>query len=140
MRAALYALALCLSAAFPAIAGELAPPEALARAQAGTLAIIDVRTPGEWRQTGTPVGAKTADWNNPDGADAFVAEVLKAAGGNKSAPLGLICRSGNRSARAVALLESRGFTNVSNITEGMGGSGGGPGWLRRELPVVQWIP
>ncbi|MBX9633871.1 MAG: rhodanese-like domain-containing protein [Magnetospirillum sp.] len=134
MRAAAYAFVLCLFAALPAAAGELAAPEALTRAQAGQMTIIDVRTPDEWRQTGIAPGAKTANLNNPDGADAFVAEVLKAAGGNKAAPLGLICRSGNRSAKAVALLESRGFTNLSNIGEGMSG------WLRRDLPSTPWMP
>ncbi|MBC7950900.1 MAG: rhodanese-like domain-containing protein [Rhodospirillaceae bacterium] len=116
----------------PATAADLAPPEALAQAQAGKLTLIDVRTPDEWRQTGIAPGAKTADVMTSEGADAFVAQVLKAAGGNKSAPLGLVCRSGARSAKAVALLESRGFTNVSNVVEGMNG------WVRRGLPVTEW--
>lgn len=131
MRAALYAFVVSLLGMSPAMAGNLAAPEALSRAQAGALAIIDIRTPEEWRQTGIPPGAKLVDFYNPAGADAFVAEVLKAAGGDKAAPLGVICRSGNRSGKAVALLESRGFTNLQDIGEGMNG------WQRRGLPVTR---
>ncbi|MBC7905639.1 MAG: rhodanese-like domain-containing protein [Rhodospirillaceae bacterium] len=126
---------LALFFAQPAVAAvELAAPEALAQAQAGKIVILDVRTPGEWRQTGIAPGAKTADFLNSGGADAFVAQVLKAAGGNKAAPLAVVCRSGNRSAKAVALLESRGFTNLRHMGEGMNG------WVGRGLPVTQWAP
>lgn len=123
---------LALFVAHPAAAADLAPPDALAQAQAGKTTIVDVRTPEEWRQTGIAPGARTADVMTAEGTDAFVAQVLNAAGGDKSAPLALICRSGQRSVRAVRLLESRGFANVSNIGEGMNG------WVRRGLPVTQW--
>jgi rhodanese-related sulfurtransferase len=32
-------------------------------------------------------------------------------------------------------LQSQGFTQVYNVKEGMAGSGAGPGWLKRGLPV-----
>ena len=32
-------------------------------------------------------------------------------------------------------LEARGFTRVYNVKEGMVGSGAGPGWIKRGLPV-----
>jgi rhodanese-related sulfurtransferase len=32
-------------------------------------------------------------------------------------------------------LQEQGFTQVYNIKEGMVGSGGGPGWIKRGLPV-----
>ena len=32
-------------------------------------------------------------------------------------------------------LQSQGFTNVYNVKEGMAGSGAGPGWIKRGLPV-----
>ena len=39
------------------------------------------------------------------------------------------------SAPAKLLIEN-GFTAVADIREGMLGSGGGPGWIRRGLPVT----
>jgi hypothetical protein len=32
-------------------------------------------------------------------------------------------------------LNSLGFTNVTNVSEGMLGSRAGPGWLKRNLPI-----
>lgn len=137
---ALYALAaLFLLATFPAAAGDvLSAPEAQALQQAEKLIIVDVRTPKEWRETGIPAGAKAVTLGNPDGPDAFADEVLKAAGGNKAAPLGVICRSGNRSTKAIEVLEQRGFTNLHNVKEGVGGGDNGPGWQARQLPMVEW--
>jgi len=127
MRRILFALLALVSA--PAMAGEaLSAPDALARANAGKVTLVDVRTPGEWRQTGIAPGARTADFTA--GADAFLAEIHKITGGDKAKPVALICRSGNRSARAAALLERNGFTNVSDVGEGMGG------WVGRGLPTV----
>lgn len=121
----------------PAAAADnlLAAPEALTRAQAGQLTIIDIRTPQEWRQTGVVPGAKRVDMYMAGGPAAFLSGVLEATGGDKSAPVALICRTGNRSSKAVAFLRSQGFTNIIDIGEGMAGSGNGPGWLKRGLPV-----
>ncbi|MCL5947265.1 MAG: rhodanese-like domain-containing protein [Chloroflexi bacterium] len=43
----------------------------------------------------------------------------------------LICRSGNRSGRALRLLQAQGFERVSNV------SGGMLSWLRAQLPAVR---
>jgi hypothetical protein len=66
---------------FPASAaeGQIAADEAYAAAKRGELLIIDVRTPGEWRDTGIPEGAKTADVTSPLGLMAFVDAVTEAA-------------------------------------------------------------
>ncbi len=107
----------------------LAPAEA-AR---GDRLIIDVRTPAEWRRTGIPAGAATADWHQPGGPDAFIREVLAKAGGRER-PVAVICASGWRSAHARAALQAAGFTDVSDVPEGMMGGRHGPGWLARGLP------
>jgi rhodanese-related sulfurtransferase len=65
----------------------------------------------------------------------FLEAVLKQTKGNKNAPVALICRTGNRSTQMQGFLESQGFTHVFNVKEGMSGSGAGPGWLKRALPV-----
>ncbi|MEI6558735.1 MAG: rhodanese-like domain-containing protein [Rhodospirillaceae bacterium] len=127
--------ALSLSAA-TAADGLIAADDALAAARRGDLLIIDVRTPAEWRQTGIAEPAKTADFSGPGGIAAFVAQVAAITGGDLARPIAVICRSGNRSARAAAALRANGFTAVSDIGEGMAGGSHGPGWLARSLPVT----
>jgi rhodanese-related sulfurtransferase len=112
---------------------DMSAPDALAASQAARLMLIDVRTPGEWQQTGVPLGASRIDMNQPPAG--FLEAVLKQTKGNKNAPVALICRTGNRSTQMQGFLESQGFTHVFNVKEGMSGSGAGPGWLKRALPV-----
>jgi len=114
---------------------ELSAPDALARTQAGRLTIIDVRTPQEWRQTGVGKGVQRLDMRHPGGPKEFVADVLASVGGDRTAPIGLLCRTGNRSGQMQRLLLDNGFTQVFNVREGMVGSSAGPGWLKRGLPM-----
>ncbi|MBI5162618.1 MAG: rhodanese-like domain-containing protein [Magnetospirillum sp.] len=111
-------------------------PEARALVAAGKMILVDVRTPQEWRQTGVPAGAKRVNMHNPQGPEAFVDELLAAVGGDKAAPIGVICRVGNRSTQVQRYLIAKGFTDVTNVKEGMMGGEAGPGWLRRGLPVT----
>ena len=129
--------ALALAAVLTGVTGHLqASPtlgaaEALAKAQAGDITLIDIRTPGEWRQTGVAAGALMIDMRS----QSFVQDVLKAVQGNPDAPIVLICRTGNRTSYVRDALEKLGFTNVSHVPEGMAGSAAGPGWVRRGLPI-----
>ena len=110
---------------------------AVKSAAQGKTTIVDVRSPGEWRQTGIAKGAATVTIHNPNGVKAFVREMTKAVGGDKSKPIALICAAGVRSARALRILAANGFTNLRDISEGMLGSPeAGPGWLKRGLPVT----
>jgi len=112
---------------------DLSAPEALAAAREGKLLLIDIRTPAEWRQTGVAPGAARIDlYQGPQG---FTKQLLEAVGGDRNAPVGLICRVGNRTTRAQAYLHDLGFTRVYNVREGMLGSDAGPGWIKRGLPV-----
>jgi len=119
-----------------AAAGEaLSAPEAHARNRAGTLVLIDVRSPGEWRATGVPEGAKLVTIHHREGAQGFLRDVLEAAGGDRSRPVALICARGVRSSRGKRFLEANGFTQVIDVPEGMLGRGAAPGWLARKLPT-----
>jgi rhodanese-related sulfurtransferase len=113
----------------------LSAPEAHGQTKSGQVTLIDIRTPPEWRQTGVAEGAHRIDMRHPKGPEGFVAEVLAQVDGNKDAPIALICRTGNRTTQVQKELLARGFTNVYNVKEGMVGSGAGPGWLKRGLPV-----
>ena len=133
---------LCLLASlflvWPAAAQELTAGDAKARADRGELTIIDIRLPVEWAETGLPAGAEGVSLQDPktfEPRPGFVEDVLRALGGDRDAPIALICARGNRSAFARALLAAAGFTAVHDISEGVIGGPNGPGWLRRDLPT-----
>ena len=121
----------CSEAAGP----SLSPEEALTKAQAKEITLVDIRTPPEWRQTGVAPVAELIDMADPKGPQAFLEKLLRSVGGDKSAPIALICRTGNRSGYLQEQLQSLGFTNVYNVPEGMAGSSAGPGWIRRGMPI-----
>lgn len=62
------------------------------------------------------------------------------------APLLIGCQVGGRSARAAQMLESFGFTNVTNVAGGFGGARDpmgrvmAPGWVESGLPVETASP
>lgn len=116
-------------------AQEMNAPEAYEAARAGKLTIIDIRTPPEWKQTGVAQGATLINMLHPQGAAGFLNAVLAKTGGDRTAPIALICRTGNRTSQVLKFLKAQGFTQVSHIPEGMAGSQAGPGWLARRLPT-----
>jgi rhodanese-related sulfurtransferase len=113
----------------------LAAPDAYAQTQAGTLTLIDIRRPDEWKQTGVAKGALQINMAHPQGEAGFVAHVTAELKGNKNAPVALICRTGNRTTQMQHALTKAGFTQVYNVKEGMVGSAAGPGWIARGLPL-----
>ncbi|MCX7149971.1 MAG: rhodanese-like domain-containing protein [Rhodocyclales bacterium] len=114
---------------------DLGAPEAAAQAQAGKLILIDIRTPPEWKETGVARGARQVNMLHPQGAKGFVEQLMGELKGDRNTPIALICRTGNRTTQVQRYLQSVGFTQVYNIKEGMAGSGAGPGWIKRGLPV-----
>ncbi len=128
---ALFLLAGCARDSGPAVAA----PDAWAQAQAGQLTLIDIRRPDEWKQTGVARGALEINMLHPQGEQGFVKQVEAEVGGNKNAPIALICRTGNRTTQMQQVLADAGFTRVVNIREGMLGSSAGPGWVARGLPT-----
>jgi rhodanese-related sulfurtransferase len=135
LTAAAVLMLLSLSACSREPAATLSAPEAHQQAQAGQLTLIDIRRPDEWRQTGVAEGAVRINMLHPQGPQGFVRQVLAEVDGKLDAPIGLICRTGNRTTQMQKVLQDAGFTNVINIKEGMVGSAAGPGWIARGLPV-----
>ena len=105
--------------AFAATGLELSPPDALAQVKSGKLILVDVRTPGEWKQTGVAQGAVMLDMQHPNGAPGFMDDLLKLTKGDRNAPVALICRTGNRSGQVVDFLREQGFTNVHTMDGGI---------------------
>ena len=113
----------------------LAAPDAWAQAQAGQLTLVDIRRPDEWKQTGVAQGALEVNMAHPQGESGFVKQLEAELGGDRNAPIALICRTGNRTTHMQKVLQEAGFTRVFNIREGMVGSDAGPGWRERGLPI-----
>lgn len=117
---------------YPSFAGEtLDAAEARELSDEGAILLIDIRRPDEWAATGSGAGAARLDMRRED----FVAALTELAGGNRDAPIALICAKGVRSARLANQLTAAGFSRIINVPEGMLGSGAGPGWIARGLPV-----
>ncbi|MFN0016164.1 MAG: rhodanese-like domain-containing protein [Saprospiraceae bacterium] len=74
--------------------------------------LIDLRTPGEVKQTGKIAGALEINFKSAD----FQAQVGKL---DKSKPVVVYCAAGGRSARAAAQMTEMGFKNVYDYTGGM---------------------
>lgn len=88
---------------------DVSVDEALRLWQSKEAILIDVRTPGEYR-----------DGHIPDVVNIPLDELEKRMGEvPKDKKVVLICRTGNRSAEGTRLLRGKGFTNVFNSTGGM---------------------
>ncbi len=75
------------------------------------LVVLDVRTPEEFA-AGVLPGAILIDINNPS----FTDEVAQL---DTELPYLVYCRSGNRSARAVEIMEDLGFTEIYELANGV---------------------
>ncbi len=106
---------------------------AFKKAETGELLLLDIRSPQEWKETGTGTGAKKVSMHQPG----FLAKLDALTDNNKSKPVALICATGGRSNWLQGELVKRGYTNIIDVSEGMLGSSTGPGWLKRGLPVVR---
>jgi rhodanese-related sulfurtransferase len=89
----------------------------------GKVAVIDVRTPDEFKD-GHIQGAKNIDIMGND----FEAQLGKL---DKTQPTLVHCQAGGRSTRALKVFEKLGFTNLIHLDEGFGG------WEAAGKPVVK---
>lgn len=105
MKKILLALATFLAASL-ALAGCTASAEATVHPSTEAV-IIDVRTPEEYA-SGHLEGAHLLDLNSGEFAATFTSL-------DPEAEYYVYCRSGNRSAQAISMMESEGFTNVTNL-------------------------
>jgi rhodanese-related sulfurtransferase len=109
----------------------LSPAKAFDKAKSGEIVLVDIRTPEEWAETGSGVGANRLDMQRPD----FLAELDVLLGADKSRPVAFICAGGVRSQWVVRALHKHGYSGAIDVPEGMLGSAAGPGWIAHGLPV-----
>ena len=133
-------LACSIGAANASGTGILTPKEAFDKARAGETLLVDIRSPREWAQTGVPEGGIAETIHRDGGMTAFADALLARLDGDKSRPVALICATGNRSSHTRRYLEDAGFSNVSDVSQGMVGGRRGPGWQQQGLPVAEWTP
>lgn len=91
----------------------------------GGVDLIDVRMPTEYREVHAS-GAVNVPLDSLDPKS-----VAKSVHGNSGKPIYLICKSGNRSSKAVQKFLDAGIENVVNV------DGGTTGWVSAGLPVVR---
>jgi rhodanese-related sulfurtransferase len=101
---------------------DLNAAEFQAKTQESGVITLDVRTPGEFME-GHLVNAINIDVENPS----FATEIAKL---DKTATYAVYCRSGRRSANAIATMKDAGFTNMFNLNAGV------QEWAQAGLPLV----
>ena len=111
--------------------GALTVEDANRLATEGQIYLVDIRRPDEWARTGVAKPAIPIDMRRDD-FETVLQAVFSQFGVR---PVALICARGVRSDRMNTRLESAGFTNIIDVPEGMLGSGAGPGWIKRALPL-----
>ena len=95
------------------------------RQRTGSIDLIDVRTPGEFRRLHAPSARSVPlDQLDPE-------SVMQARTGATDRPLYLICQSGGRSRQAVAKFQAAGLPGVAHVEGGM------IAWERAGLPIVR---
>ena len=127
--------ALAQRAAGPAVGTTMSVTEAHAKALAGEIVLVDVRTPDEWKETGVPASAHAITMHQE--GRTFVAELQKVLSNDPAKPLAIICRTGNRTSSIYGELQRIGFKTVINVAEGVAGGPYGPGWQKSGLPLRQ---
>lgn len=105
--------------------------QALERQRAGTSILVDVRTPEEWAETGTPKGAVRIDMTS----DTFVVQLDALRKANPGKDIDLICRTASRSSYVQRALAASGWKGLVNVRGGMAGSPEGIGWIDAKLPL-----
>ncbi len=106
----------------------------LARLLAAGVPIIDIRTEGEWRESGIVSGSKLLTFFDERGRSDPPAWLQKVQGVAKPAqPVIVICRSGNRTRAASQFLsEQAGYQMVYNV------KGGIRAWEKEGRPLTPW--
>lgn len=111
---------------------KMSANKAHSAALGGNLIILDIRSPGEWSETGVAKGA----WPVTMHDTSFGTNLQNIVKRYSDRPLALICATGGRSNHVVSVLEQNGLSGVIDISEGMFGNGDAPGWVARGLPIV----
>jgi rhodanese-related sulfurtransferase len=131
-RSLLFAIAFTFASQAIAEPQIMSAPDAASAVDAGEMILIDIRTPGEWSDTGVASGAIALTMHSPE----FGRKITELLAAQQDKTIGLICATGGRTEYVVSLLAENGYENVIDVSEGMMGNGRGPGWIARGMPLV----
>ena len=112
-------------------AEKIAPPDALKQIEAGTMILLDIRSPQEWKETGIASVAVPLTMHD----SGFLQGFQKVVAENPEKEIGIICATGGRTGWLQAELAKRGLRQVIDVSEGMLGNKSGPGWIARGLAM-----
>ncbi|MFT5421081.1 MAG: rhodanese-related sulfurtransferase [Candidatus Endobugula sp.] len=104
----------------------------------GDLLLIDIRSAGEWLETGVAHQAVLISMHQTGGLEKFSSDLLTMVKGNKQRKIALICAGGIRSALLQYHLRKQGYSEVLDVSEGMQGSIFKKGWIDQSLPTVAY--
>lgn len=95
------------------------------------VALVDIRLPEEWAETGVVEGSHRLTLFEKNGAVAanFLANLQKIVPADQ--PVALICRTGNRTRAGADMLAQAGYSQVYNVTRGI------TGWIGEGRPTVK---
>ena len=132
MRNLILAIPIIVAAPLCAQTPIMSAPDAFSALSNGEMILIDIRSPGEWDQTGVAQGAVALTMHSPD----FPKKISTLLNAHKGKTVGLICATGGRTNYVVSFLEKNGFPDVVDVSEGMMGNTRGSGWIARGLPLI----
>lgn len=110
----------------------LSAPDAQAKVASGDIVLLDIRSRGEWADTGLAEGAWPVSMHEPD----FGVRLRAILAAFPPEQIALICATGGRTAHVANILRQNGIDGVVDVSEGMMGNPRGPGWIARGMPVV----
>lgn len=98
------------------------------------ISVIDIRTPGEWKQTGIVDGSKTLMFFDEQGnydENSFLQKLDTIV--DKDKPFAIICRTGRRTGLVATLLDKQGYQVIDLI-------GGINHMIKIGIPLVPYDP
>jgi rhodanese-related sulfurtransferase len=110
----------------------MSAPEAANAVASSEMILIDIRSPGEWAETGVAQGAIALTMHDPD----FPQQITAILNADHGKTIGLICATGGRTEYVISFLSQNGFVNVVDVSEGMMGNDRGPGWIARGMRLI----
>jgi rhodanese-related sulfurtransferase len=104
----------------------------------GDLLLIDIRSAGEWLETGVAPQAVLISMHQAGGLEKFSSDLLAMVEGNKQRKIALICAGGIRSVYLQYYLRKQGYSEVLDVSEGMQGGIFKKGWVDQGLPTIAY--
>jgi rhodanese-related sulfurtransferase len=107
-------------------------PDVAEQVNAGEMVLLDIRSRGEWQETGLAAGAWPVSMHEPD----FGLKLEKIMMLYKPEQIAIICATGGRTQYIQKTLDGLGIKGITDLSEGMIGNKRGPGWLARKMPTI----